>query len=293
MSIRLVSSTLLKLAFVAFMAPQFAFSTGRLEMPSDLNENFRGMVAVPAPEALSFEGLPSDIINLILASLSKKDLLSLREVDKKLRGMVTLIVADVGIPRNLPNEGQVTKFFDDLVADKFWEEKKPSEAFMNLFRHAPIEILNLPNKKIDDKKIATIAPAFLIGLKKFDLGGNKFGASGIQALAPYLSVTLQELWLDGCKFGASGIQALAPHFPAALEMLNLSNNNIEDAGFSALLEALPRTNVKQLSISVPFSSPFREQFKSLFNQQGELITVNFESLEPPLPAEEKGFYVKY
>ncbi|MGL4824726.1 MAG: F-box protein [Alphaproteobacteria bacterium] len=97
MSRNLTSLRFLKLACIAFMAPQLAFSTNKLETPSEPNEEPQALVAAPAPapEASLFERLPSDIIKLILAELSKKDLVSLRSVEKKLRDMVTPLITNV------------------------------------------------------------------------------------------------------------------------------------------------------------------------------------------------------
>ncbi|MGL4371604.1 MAG: F-box protein [Alphaproteobacteria bacterium] len=92
--------------------------------------------------------MPSEIIRLILDGLSKPDLKNLRLVDQKLRDVVTSFLTDIKIPRNIPSAEQAKTFFQDLATVKFWEGKKPSEAFINLFRNAPIKGLELGRKEI-------------------------------------------------------------------------------------------------------------------------------------------------
>ncbi|MGL4209351.1 MAG: hypothetical protein ACRCTY_08185 [Candidatus Adiutrix sp.] len=87
--------------------------------------------------------IPAEIIKLILEGLAKPDLQNMRLVEKKLRDVATPLLTDIKIPSNLPDVEQFKKFFKDLTMVKFLENKKPSEAFTNLFRHAPIKKIRL------------------------------------------------------------------------------------------------------------------------------------------------------
>ncbi|MGL5784404.1 MAG: F-box protein [Alphaproteobacteria bacterium] len=243
-------SALLKLVLIALLMPQIAFSTGSVKRFLEPNDSPRKMVTAPASEALFFEELPSDIIKLILVKLPKKDLARLRLVNKKLKNMATPFITNLEIPGNLPSEKQAKKFFKDLSTDKFWKWKKPSEAFANLFRHAPVEALYFTGQTIHAEAIPTIVSVLPIGLKI--------------------------LWLNENAIGGAGAQALAIHLPNDLQWLWLNENAIGDAGFSALLAAIPRTDLTYLSISTPSSSPLREQFKNLRNRQENSVTVDFK-----------------
>ncbi len=239
MSSQLISATFLKLAFIVFMAPQFAFSTGTAETSSEPRSKYRKLNEKPVSQPSPFERLPSDIIKLILAELQKKDLLNLREVETKLRNIATLLITNVQIPANLPNQKQVERFFKDLTTVKFLEKRGPSEAFVNLFRQAPVEDLSLSNREINDEKITTIAPALPVNLKNLDLSENNIGDAGIQALVLRLPPTLESLNLSYNNIGDAGAQAL--RFPSTLKWLYLNQSNITDAGAQALAHNLPPT----------------------------------------------------
>ncbi|MGL4825301.1 MAG: hypothetical protein ACRC4G_03800 [Alphaproteobacteria bacterium] len=241
MSSQLISSTFLKLALIVLMAPQFAFSTDTAATSSEPRSKYRKLNEKPVAQPSPFERLPADIIKLILAELQKKDLLNLREVETKLRNIATPLITNVQISANLPNQEQVERFFQDLTTVKFLEKKGPSEAFMNLFRQAPVEDLSLSNREINDKKITTIAPALPVNLKNLDLSENNIGDAGIQAIVPYLPATLQGLWLSENNISEKSLQALVLRLPPTLESLNLSYNNIGDAGAQALALRFPST----------------------------------------------------
>ncbi|MGL5719947.1 MAG: F-box protein [Alphaproteobacteria bacterium] len=221
MSSCLTFFALLKLVLIALLMPQMAFSTGSVKIPS------------------FFEWLPSEIIKLILEKLPKKDQLSLRVVNKKLKDMVTPFITNLEIPGNLPSEEQAKKFFKDLSTDKFWEGKKPSGAFANLFRHAPLEALYFTGKTINAETFPTIAPILPIGLKILSLNESTIGDAGAQALALHLPNDLQWLWLEKNNIGDAGALALASHLPAPLQDLRLGGNKIGNAGAQALALHLP------------------------------------------------------
>ncbi|MGL4371169.1 MAG: hypothetical protein ACRCTK_00710, partial [Alphaproteobacteria bacterium] len=152
---------LLKLAFIALMTPYISMAgSGEIGDPTHA-------VAVPSkPDAqLSFEMIPAEIIKLILERLSKPDLQNMRLVEKKLRDMVTPLLTDIKIPSNIPNEQQFKKFFRSLITVKFWENKKPSEAFVNLFRNAPVKNLNLTWQQISPEGIKTLGLALPLSLE--------------------------------------------------------------------------------------------------------------------------------
>ncbi|MGL5784308.1 MAG: hypothetical protein ACRCYZ_02385 [Alphaproteobacteria bacterium] len=124
----LIQKILLKLAFVAFMMPYFAFSGSGSKNNHPTSETSDSTNTVAAPLAtpdvqLFFERLPAEIIKLILEMLAKSDLQNMRLVEKKLRDVVTPLLTDIKIPGNLPNEQQFDKFFEDLATVKFWENK--------------------------------------------------------------------------------------------------------------------------------------------------------------------------
>lgn len=248
MSRRLAALMFLKLTFTACMMPQFAFSAGKIETISQPDDRFQRRIATP------FERLPLDIAKLIFERLSKKNLLNLRVVNKNLRDKVTPLITNIEIPDNLPNREQVEKFFRDLTKVKFWEGKKPSQAFTNLFCHAPEITLFLHDQEIGARNLVTIAPVFPTTLRLLDLSGNNLGDEGIKVLGPRLPATLKSLFLDRNNIGNVGAQVLAFHFPANLEMLVLFGNNIGDKGFAALLEAVQRKKLKtRLYISTAFN----------------------------------------
>ncbi|MGL4371447.1 MAG: hypothetical protein ACRCTK_02175 [Alphaproteobacteria bacterium] len=251
MSSQLISATFFKLALIVLMAPQFAFSTGTAETSSEPRSKYRKLNEKLVSQHSPFERLPSNIINLILAELPKKDLVSLRAVERKLKEIATSLITNVEIPANLPNQKQVERFFKDLTTVKFLEKNGTSEAFVKLFRQAPVEDLSLSNREINDEKITTIAPALPVNLKNLDLSENNIGDAGIQALVLRLPPTLESLNLSYNNIGDAGAQAL--RFPSTLKWLQLGGNNIGDIGLSALLEAIPRTDLGTLVISVPSS----------------------------------------
>ncbi|MGL5784362.1 MAG: F-box protein [Alphaproteobacteria bacterium] len=230
MSGHLIFFALLKLVLIALLMPQMAFSTGSVETPS------------------FFEKLLSDIIKLILAKLPKKDLARLRLVNKKLKDMATPFITNLEIPGNLPNEKQAKKFFKDLSTDKFWKGKKPSEAFANLFRHAPVEALYFTDKTIHAEAIPTIVSVLPIGLQILSLSENAIGDAGAQALALYLPASLKRLQLSKNNIGDAGAQALASHLPTTLQWLYLNENKIGDVGAKTLAPHLP-TNLQWLQMS--------------------------------------------
>ncbi|MGL4426742.1 MAG: hypothetical protein ACRCUQ_03200 [Alphaproteobacteria bacterium] len=265
MSSQLISATFLKLAFIVFMAPQFAFSTGTAETSSEPRSKYRKLNEKPVSQPSPFERLPSDIIKLILAELQKKDLLNLREVETKLRNIATLLITNVQIPANLPNQKQVERFFKDLTTVKFLEKRGPSEAFVNLFRQAPVEDLSLSNRKINDEKITTIAPALPVNLKNLDLSENNIGDAGIQALVLRLPPTLESLNLSYNNIGDAGAQALAHNLPSTLKWLYLNQSNIRDAGAQALAHNLPPT------------------LQGLWLSENNISEKSFQALVPRLP----------
>ncbi|MGL5783932.1 MAG: hypothetical protein ACRCYZ_00300 [Alphaproteobacteria bacterium] len=355
---RLTQKVLLKLAFIVSMTPYLALAGSDSKINQATDETNDPTHAVAAPLAtpagqLSFEMIPSEIIKLILEKLTNPDLQNMRLVEKKLRDLLTQLFTDIKIPSNIPDVGQFKKFLKDLTTVKFWEDKKPSEAFVNLFRHVPIknldltwqqispegiktlgpilpfslETLNLNHNNIGDKGTKDFAqnlPATLIQLslsynnmgsegakdlaqhlpatlKRLYLGHNNIGDEGAKALAQRLPSTLTWLYLsannigdEGAKalaqrlpstltwlhlsannIGGEGAKALAQHLPSTLTSLYLSANNIGDEGLTALLGAIPSTDLKGLTISVPKTSPLREQFNTLRNRNGALVQVSF------------------
>ncbi len=258
---------LLKLAFIAFSAPQFALAGSdnrdknpetSLEMreiypPSPgsgelLPTDPRTVGEAPTAAQESFERVPSEIIRLILEGLSKPDLKNLRLVEKKLRDVVTSFLTDIQIPRNIPTRAQAEKFFQDLATVKFWEGEKPSEAFINLFRNAPIKGLELGGKKISASNLKTLLPALPSVLERLFLFDNNIGDKEAESVAQHLPVTLQELYLYNNNIGAEGAKALADKLPGTLHALDLSKNNIGTEGAKALAEKLPST-LKGLHLS--------------------------------------------
>ncbi|MGL5720336.1 MAG: hypothetical protein ACRCYP_06050 [Alphaproteobacteria bacterium] len=354
---RLTQMVLLKLAFIAFMVPFLALagSGSKSDQSTDETNDPTHAVAPLATPAgqMSFEMIPAEIIKLILDGLAKPDLKNMRLVEKKLRDLITPLLTDIKIPSNIPNAQQFKKFFRSLTTVKFWEDKKPSEAFVNLFRNAPIKKLLLTGHKISPEGIKTLGLALPLSLEEFDLnytemgdegvkdlaqnlpaalkrlylGHNNIGDEGAKALAQGLPSTLAWLylghnnigdegakalaqglpstlaWLDlsannigdeGAKalaqglpstltwlylgannIGDEGSKALAQGLPSTLTWLHLSANNMGDEGLTALLGAIPSTDLKGLTISVPKTSPLREQFNTLRNRHGALVQVSF------------------
>ncbi|MGL5720287.1 MAG: F-box protein [Alphaproteobacteria bacterium] len=99
------------------------------------------LVETPAAQR-ALEWPPREIIRRILGWLSKPDLLNVRLVNRELGELAIPLLTDVRIPGNIPSEAQAERFFQDFTT-KLWRGKKPSEAFINLFRHAPLKELNL------------------------------------------------------------------------------------------------------------------------------------------------------
>ncbi|MGL5784273.1 MAG: hypothetical protein ACRCYZ_02200 [Alphaproteobacteria bacterium] len=235
MSRRSASPTFLKFVFIVFLTYFSAFSTSKIELSSEQSRKFRKLDITPDPEFSFFKRLPKDIFQLIFAELSKKDLTNLRTVDKKMRDRVTPFITDVKVPKNLPNQEQVKRFFSNLVTDKFWKGKKPSEVFSNLFRHAPVKNLTLSDENLNDEKIATIAPFFPANLQMLNLNNNDISATGIKSLAPYLPGTLQLIFLGNNNLGDEDVLALMPHLPPTLHEIFLNWSNISDANIEALV----------------------------------------------------------
>ncbi|MGL5784373.1 MAG: hypothetical protein ACRCYZ_02730, partial [Alphaproteobacteria bacterium] len=230
---------------------------------------------VPARQ-LSFEMFPNEIIKLILEGLAKPDLQNLRLVEKKLRDRVTQFVTDIKIPGNLPNEQQFDKFLKELTTAPFWEGKKPSEAFVNLFRHAPIKILNLTSiTMINPESLKTLGSIFPLSLESLELGFKNVRDEGVKVLGPYLPTTLHRLDLNNNNIGAEGAKALAQRLPATLLGLSLKNNNIGDEGLAALSEAIQGTDLAYLFVSVPNGSLFRERFVNFRNRKDNPVTIIF------------------
>ncbi|MGL5720480.1 MAG: hypothetical protein ACRCYP_06795 [Alphaproteobacteria bacterium] len=284
----------LKLAIIAFSVPQFVFAgsddrdknpetsveMGKIHPPSPglgelLPTDPRTVVETPAAAQQLFERVPSEIIRLILDGLSKPDLKNLRLVDQKLRDVVTSFLTDIKIPRNIPSAEQVKTFFQDLATVKFWEGRKPSEAFINLFRNAPIEGLELGRKEISVGNLKTLLPAFPSALERLYLHDNNIGAEGAKAVAEKLPSTLNVLDLSKNKIGTEGAKALVGKLPAELLYLSLDGNEIGDEGLRAWLGAIPKTALQNVTISVPETSPLREQFKNLRNRKGR-HTITFK-----------------
>ncbi|MGL4825748.1 MAG: hypothetical protein ACRC4G_06145 [Alphaproteobacteria bacterium] len=254
MSNKLTQKTLLKLAFIALLTPHVALAGSGFQSNQDKDETSSPARAVAAPFAtpagqLSFEMIPSEIIKLILEKLTNPDLQNMRLVEKKLRDLVTQLFTDIKIPGNLPNTKQFDKFFKDLATAPFWKGKKPSKAFVNLFRHAPIKTLNLTSiTTINPESLKTLGSILPISLESLDLRDKNVGAEGVKVLAPNLPANLQRLDLDNNKIGDEGAKVLAQGLPATLEQLYLSNNKIGDEGAKALAQNLPAT-IKRLHLS--------------------------------------------
>ncbi|MGL5785109.1 MAG: hypothetical protein ACRCYZ_06645, partial [Alphaproteobacteria bacterium] len=247
MSDKLTQNTLLKLAFIASLTPHVALAGSRFQSDQAKDETSSPARAVaeasivPARQ-LSFEMLPNEIIKLILQEIAKPDLQNLRLVEKKLRDRVTQFVTDIKIPGNLPNTKQFDKFFKDLATVKFWENKNPSEAFINLFRHAPIKSLNLASiTTINPEGLKILGSILPFSLESLDLRDKNVGDEGAKALAPNLPATLQRLDLEKNNIGDEGAKALAPNLPATIKRLHLNNNNMGDEGAKALAPNLPAT----------------------------------------------------
>ncbi|MGL4371732.1 MAG: hypothetical protein ACRCTK_03650 [Alphaproteobacteria bacterium] len=86
---------------------------------------------------------------------------------------------------------------------------------------------------------------------------------------------LQQLNLSNNNIGEKGAQALAKSLPSFPNLQKLSLHINTDLGVITLRNALPKTNLQILLISLPAKSPFRRQFKKLYNRQGTSINVLF------------------
>ncbi|MGL5719663.1 MAG: hypothetical protein ACRCYP_02545, partial [Alphaproteobacteria bacterium] len=207
MSDKLTQKTLLKLAFVALLTSHVALAGSGFQSDQAKDETSRPSNAVLAPLAtpagqLSFEMIPAEIIKLILERLANPDLKNMRSVEKKLRDLVTPLLTDIKIPSNLPDVGQFKKFFENLTTVKFWEDKKPSEAFVNLFRHAPIKTLNLASiTMINPESLKTLGSILPFSLESLDLRDKNVGVEGANALAQNLPATLLGLYLHNNNIG--------------------------------------------------------------------------------------------
>ncbi|MGL5785189.1 MAG: hypothetical protein ACRCYZ_07050 [Alphaproteobacteria bacterium] len=82
---------------------------------------------------------------------------------------------------------------------------------------------------------------------------------------------LRKLYLHDNNIGDEGAKVLIEKLLSTLQALRLSQNNIGDEGLKALLVAIPRTDLEYLTISVPETSPLREQFKNLHNRQSQPV----------------------
>ncbi|MGL4825227.1 MAG: hypothetical protein ACRC4G_03430 [Alphaproteobacteria bacterium] len=280
---RLTQKALLKLAFIALMTPYLALagSGSKINQATDeTSDQVPHAVAAPLAtptDQLSFEMIPPEIIKLILEGLAKSDLQNMRLVEKKLRDLVTPLFTDIKIPRNLPNVKQFKKFFWDLATDKFWENKKPSEAFTNLFRHAPVKELSLIGLNISPEGIKILETILPISLENLDLSHTNMGDEEAKALAQGLPSKLKWLNLSYNNIGNEGAKALAQSLPSEIIWLSLNGNKIEDkVVLTALLGAIPSTDLKKLTISVPETSPIREQFSHLRNRHSKLVEVSFQ-----------------
>ncbi|MGL5784656.1 MAG: F-box protein [Alphaproteobacteria bacterium] len=151
------------------------------------------------------------------------------------------------------------------------------EAIQTLLTYLPstLQRLSLNGNNVGVEAIQTLAPRLPSTLQQLNLSQNSIGVAGTQVLASHLPPTLQQLSLNGNSIEIAGIQALAPHLPPTLQQLDLSWNDIEEAGLTTLLNAIPKTDLAHLSISVPAKSPLRGRLQTLRNRQGHSITVTF------------------
>ncbi|MGL5784366.1 MAG: F-box protein [Alphaproteobacteria bacterium] len=201
------------------------------------------LVEAPAAAQEAFEWPPREIIERILGWLSKPDLLNVRLVNKNLG---TIAISAL-IQRNIPNTQTVEKLFlKNLTPVGFWEGKN-----LNFFRNAPVKELCIQEKNLSAETLKALISAFPTALEKLSLYYNDIEGEVTKVLAKKL-----------------------PTIPK-LESLYVLDSKIGDEGLNALLEAISRTDLEYLTISVLKTSPLRKQFEHPLNRQGQPINVTF------------------
>ncbi|MGL4371254.1 MAG: hypothetical protein ACRCTK_01165 [Alphaproteobacteria bacterium] len=114
-----------------------------------------------------------------------------------------------------------------------------------------------------------------LSLQQIILRRNDIGDAGVGALVAHLPLSLQKLDLYNNSIGAAGVKVLMAHLPSTLRELCLDEKNIKNEALGAFLEAVPKTGLSNLFISIPVESPLRDPFKNLRNRHNVLVTVEF------------------
>ncbi len=140
--------------------------------------------------------------------------------------------------------------------------------------------LDLSNKMLADRGVMALSTVLSESLVNLNLSLNQITAKGVADLSemlPYSNIIKLNLSMNGLRSEGAGI--LASVLPQTkIKILDLSLNLIEDKGARALLQTLPQSQVLLLDLGDNrIGKETAKQFDSLFNKNGEKITVNFVS----------------
>ncbi|MGL4825398.1 MAG: hypothetical protein ACRC4G_04295, partial [Alphaproteobacteria bacterium] len=148
-----------------------------------------------------------------------------------------------------------------------------------LASHLPLSLqqITLRRNDIGDAGVGALVKHLPLSLQKLDLYNNSIGAAGVKVLAAHLAKfqNLRQLDLRYNDIGEAGVRVLMAHLPSTLRELCLDGKNIKNEALGAFLEAVPKTGLSNLFISIPVESPLRDPFKNLRNRHNVLVTVEF------------------